>query len=174
MNLEEMKFRSEMARERWGERWYDFRSYFVHRWWRFQEWCRKRNPELVELDTFRRIAELEEKLKRYPTAVPLLNELMAAYQATGQEEKRIDVMRRLRDIDLPEPAEPESDDAAPIDYGIDEALYEKALALVRGGVKAKAAVLNRKLGVGYNDAARICDMLIDRGVVDVETRESIS
>lgn len=174
MNLEEMKFRSEMARERWGERWYDFRSFFVHRWWRFQEWRRKRNPELMELDTFRRIVELEDKLKRYPTAVPLLTEAMNAYHATGQEEKRIDVMRRLRDIDLPEPAEPESDDAASIDYGIEESLYEKALALVRGGVKAKAAVLNRKLGVGYNDAARICDMLIDRGVVDVETRESIS
>lgn len=84
-------------------------------------------------------------------------------------------MRRLRDIPAPpKPVEPESDDAAPIDYGIEESLYEKALTLVRGGVKAKAAVLNRKLGVGYNDAARICDMLIDRGVVDVETRELIT
>lgn len=81
------------------DRWDDFTSPIAHHWSRFQEWRRNRNPELVELDAFRRIVELEIKLEKYPKAVPLLTELMNAYKVTGQEEKRINVMRKLRDID---------------------------------------------------------------------------
>ena len=35
----------------------------------------------------------------YPRAVPLLTELMNAYRETGQDERRLEVMRRLRDIE---------------------------------------------------------------------------
>jgi hypothetical protein len=83
--------------------WDDFISkWFVRPWWRFRDWRRKRNPELVELDAFRETVRLEKKLKEYPTAIPLLKELMAAYKITGEEENRLDVMRRLREIVGPE------------------------------------------------------------------------
>jgi hypothetical protein len=38
----------------------------------------------------------EKKLKDYPNAVPLLTELMAAYKITGEDDKLLGVMRRLR------------------------------------------------------------------------------
>lgn len=36
------------------DRWDDFISPIAHHWWRFREWCRKRNQEFVELDAFQR------------------------------------------------------------------------------------------------------------------------
>lgn len=154
------------------DRWDDFTSPIAHHWWRFQEWRRKRDPELVELDTFRRIVELEAKIEKYPKAVSLLTELMNAYKVTGQEEKRLEVMRKLRDI---EPPAPETTNAVEGDFisEEDEELYQKALSLVRNGVRAKAVVMNRHLCVGYNKAAQICDLLVLRGVVDFDTREFV-
>lgn len=55
----------------------------------------------------------------------------------------------------------------------DEEFYQKALSLVRNGVRAKAVVMNRHLCVGYNKAAQICDLLVSRGVVDFDTREFV-
>ena len=66
---------------------------------RMRTWKRSKNDELRELDMFRKCLRLERKVAKYPHAVPLLMELMDAYRATGQEERRIDVMRRLRDIE---------------------------------------------------------------------------
>ena len=60
---------------------------------------RGRNPELRELDAFRKCVRLERKAKEYPCAVPILEELLRIYQATGQEARRLEVMRRLRDIE---------------------------------------------------------------------------
>ena len=68
-------------------------------WLTFRAWKRSRNAELRELDAFRKCVRFERKAAKYPHAVPLLMELMDAYRATGQEERRIDVMRRLRDIE---------------------------------------------------------------------------
>ena len=67
-------------------------------WWRFWEWKRGLLAEKRELDAFRKCVRLERKAKDYPYAVPLLMELMEAYRATEQEERRLEVMRRLRDI----------------------------------------------------------------------------
>ena len=66
---------------------------------RFRAWWRGRNPELRELDAFRKCVRLERKAVQYPRAVPLLVELMKAYRETGQEARRLEVMRRLRDIE---------------------------------------------------------------------------
>ena len=66
---------------------------------RARAWKRSKNDELRELDMFRKCVRLERKAVKYPYAVPLLTELMEAYRATGQEERRTDVMRRLRDIE---------------------------------------------------------------------------
>ena len=66
---------------------------------RFRAWWRVRNPELRELDAFRKCARLERKAIDYPCAVPILEELLRIYQATGQEARRLEVMRRLRDIE---------------------------------------------------------------------------
>ena len=44
-------------------------------------------------------------------------------------------------------------------------LYEKALQIVRSESKASTSFLQRKLQIGYNRAARIIDMMEEKGVV---------
>lgn len=63
-------------------------------------WRRKHNLELVELDAYRELVSLEQKLKEYPCAIPLLEAALSAYETTGQKGKMHDVMRRLREVDL--------------------------------------------------------------------------
>ena len=176
MEIGDVRFRLMMAREKCEDIWHDVCFFIEQRWWTYKNWRRKRNPELVELDAFRAIVELEKKLKKYPNALPLLTGLMNAYKTTDQEEKRLDVMRRLRDIEPPPPM-PQEVEKELFDEelypDIDKALYEKALALVRGGERATASVLQRKLGIGYLTAAEICDCMIDYDVVDFETRKYI-
>ncbi len=49
--------------------------------------------------------------------------------------------------------------------GDDDDLYEDARSTVIDAGKASTSFLQRKLGVGYARAARLVDMLEDRGVV---------
>ena len=67
--------------------WYDITNPIVHRWWRFQKWKRRRNPELVELDAFRELIEIERKLKKYPNAKPLRERANELYKITGKIDK---------------------------------------------------------------------------------------
>lgn len=67
--------------------WYAMTGPFVRAWWRFERWKRRRNPELVELDAFRELSEIERKLKDYPNAKPLLERANELYKITGQIDK---------------------------------------------------------------------------------------
>lgn len=67
--------------------WYAMTGPFVRAWWRFQKWKRRRNPELVELDAFRELVEIERKLKEYPNAKPLRERANELYKITGQIDK---------------------------------------------------------------------------------------
>lgn len=49
--------------------------------------------------------------------------------------------------------------------GDDDELYEDAVEVVRGAGKASASLLQRRLKVGYARAARLLDMMEERGVV---------
>lgn len=55
----------------------------VHTWWRFQAWRRSRNPELVELDAFRELVDVERRLQKYPRAEPALEVALKLYGTTG-------------------------------------------------------------------------------------------
>ena len=50
------------------------------------------------------------------------------------------------------------------DSGGDE-LYNKAINIVRSEGKASTSFLQRKLQIGYNRAARIIDMMEEKGIV---------
>ena len=67
--------------------WYAMTGPFVRAWWRFQVWKRRHNPELVELDAFRELVEIERKLKEYPNAMPLKERAVELYKITGQTDK---------------------------------------------------------------------------------------
>jgi S-DNA-T family DNA segregation ATPase FtsK/SpoIIIE len=51
------------------------------------------------------------------------------------------------------------------DGGNDEELYEEAVEVVRAARKASASLLQRRLKVGYARAARLLDMMEEKGVV---------
>lgn len=67
--------------------WYAMTGPFVRAWWRFQVWKRRRDPELVELDAFRELVEIERKLKEYPNAKPLRERANELHRITGQIDK---------------------------------------------------------------------------------------
>ena len=63
-------------------------------------------------------------------------------------------------------------DAADIDavlglgaYGLDDTLYDQAVAIVARDRKCSTSYIQRKLGIGYNKAARLVEQMEDQGVV---------
>ncbi len=70
----------------------------------------------------------------------------------------------LDDTDEPANGKPSFDDFA-IPEGDDDELYEQAVELVKTAKKASASLLQRRLKVGYARAARLLDMMEERGVV---------
>ena len=138
-------------------------------WRRARAWKRSLFREQRELDAFRKCVRLERKAMDYPRSVPLLTELMNAYRATGQEGRRFDVMRRLRDIE-PRPVP---------DFMWDE---QPSVKVVRHNVKAWCAMMERfvrewhmesihlqhiqnVLKISYDNASLVCDELESRSIL---------
>lgn len=46
-----------------------------------------------------------------------------------------------------------------------ETLYEKAVDVIRKTRRASLTYLQRRLGIGYQEAARLIDMLEERGAI---------
>jgi S-DNA-T family DNA segregation ATPase FtsK/SpoIIIE len=60
--------------------------------------------------------------------------------------------------------EQESDEAILNSDGKDE-LYNKAIEIIKGEGKASTSFLQRKLGIGYNRAARIIDQMEEEKII---------
>ena len=92
-----------------------------------------------------------------------------AYSSAMEESKIIEELtsRYARPAYLAEipdivfPAEPKP----PQDKPTDEELYKRALEVVRTTKRASISHLQRKMGIGYNHAAHLIDLLEDRGVI---------
>lgn len=54
----------------------------------------------------------------------------------------------------------------------DEKLYKKAIAVLRATKRASTSTLQRRLRIGYNRAARIVDLMEERGIVGPENGSS--
>lgn len=102
-------------------------------------WVRRRIPALVELDAFREIRDLEERLERTPgfgrdpVAVPALLSAVDACRLTRQNARQVAFMRLLRDIPPPEVPDREKDGAGRLmdaDAKV-ERLYPQAVAFLR-------------------------------------------
>lgn len=136
---------------------------------RFRAWWRGRNPELRELDVLRTCIRLERKAVEYPRAVPLLTELMRAYRETGQEARRLEVMRRLRDIE-PRPV-PDFvwDEQPPVKVWRNnvEAWCAKIERLVRERCMDSIHLqhIQNFLRISYGNATMVCEALRNRGVL---------
>ena len=58
------------------------------------------------------------------------------------------------------------------DLGDDEELYQQALGVLRSTKRASTSMIQRRLRIGYNRAARVMDLLEDKGVVGPENGSS--
>ena len=58
------------------------------------------------------------------------------------------------------------------DMGDDEELYQQALAVLKSTRRASTSMIQRRLRIGYNRAARIMDLMEDKGVVGPENGSS--
>ena len=145
--------------------WDDLVSPIQWKWESFKMWRRKRNPELVALDAYRELVFLERKLKEYPRAIPLLEAALRAYEITDQKTKMRDTMRRLREAD-PHSKCLEAIEKKPKTSVSPEVekLATRAMELVRNGERASVGNFQRKLGIGYNQAAQIWAVLEERGM----------
>ena len=136
---------------------------------RMRTWKRSKNDELRELDAFRKCVRLERKAMKYPYAVPLLTELMEAYRATGQEERRTDVMRRLRDI-KPRPvpefmwAEQPSGKVVQNNIAAWCCKIEKLIA-EREMESVHFQHIQNFLRISHDNAVVVCDRLVTDGVL---------
>ena len=124
-------------------------------------------PGRTELEAFRACVRLERKLEDYPYAVPVLERLMRLYRETGQERRRLDVMRRLRDEPelprFPAPVLQLVSDVVPSYETLRERRYEQALELVRMTGCCSPELLVQRLGVGFHLAGELCALLLERG-----------
>ncbi len=91
---------------------------------------------------------------------------------SGEEEARIieaveqqydspKFLASLPDVVFPATSKPQSDTDGPSE----EEMYARALEVVRTTNHASTSHLQRKMGIGYNHAARLIDLLEDRGIV---------
>ena len=66
----------------------------------------------------------------------------------------------------------EAEEAEDGDLGSDEDLYAKALDVLKSTRRASTSMLQRRLRIGYNRAARIMEMMEEKGVVGPENGSS--
>jgi S-DNA-T family DNA segregation ATPase FtsK/SpoIIIE len=68
--------------------------------------------------------------------------------------------------------EEEEGDVDDADAGSDEELYSRALDVLKSSRRASTSMLQRRLRIGYNRAARIMEMMEEKGVVGPENGSS--
>ncbi len=75
-------------------------------------------------------------------------------------------------IDRASSDEDEDEEADDGDAGSDEELYSRALDVLKSTRRASTSMLQRRLRIGYNRAARIMEMMEDKGIVGPENGSS--
>ena len=66
----------------------------------------------------------------------------------------------------------DADGPADSDMGDDEELFQQALDVLRSTKRASTSMIQRRLRIGYNRAARIMDLMEDKGIVGPENGSS--
>jgi S-DNA-T family DNA segregation ATPase FtsK/SpoIIIE len=95
--------------------------------------------------------------------------MQGAFVSEEEVEKVVEYVKGLGEPDYLDDEifyDEEEEDAGPslFDEG-DDPLYEKALEIVYQQGKASASYIQRRLKIGYNRAARIVEMMEERGIV---------
>jgi S-DNA-T family DNA segregation ATPase FtsK/SpoIIIE len=75
-------------------------------------------------------------------------------------------------IDRDSREDEEEDEELEGDPGSDEELYERALDVLKSTRRASTSMLQRRLRIGYNRAARIMEIMEEKGIVGPENGSS--
>ena len=75
-------------------------------------------------------------------------------------------------IDRDASADDEDEDKADSDLGDDQELYDQALEVIKSTKRASTSMIQRRLRIGYNRAARIMDLMEQKGIVGPENGSS--
>ncbi len=75
-------------------------------------------------------------------------------------------------IDRDASADDEEDGDADEDLGDDQELYDQALEVIKSTKRASTSMIQRRLRIGYNRAARIMDLMEQKGIVGPENGSS--
>ncbi len=93
---------------------------------------------------------------------------MEPYVSEKEIEKISSVLRAQGEPDYIEDitaVSSSSEDNSNISEGESDELYNEAINIVKSEGKASTSFLQRKLQIGYNRAARIIDMMEEKGIV---------
>jgi S-DNA-T family DNA segregation ATPase FtsK/SpoIIIE len=99
-----------------------------------------------------------------------ISEVVEFLKRNGPPAYAQDVQAQI-DEDAREDDEEESDDGDPDDMD-DETLYKRALGVLKTSRRASTSMLQRRLKIGYNRAARIMELMEERGIVGPEKGSS--
>jgi S-DNA-T family DNA segregation ATPase FtsK/SpoIIIE len=75
-------------------------------------------------------------------------------------------------IDRDASADDEDEEGADEDLGDDQELYDQALEVIKSTKRASTSMIQRRLRIGYNRAARIMDLMEQKGIVGPENGSS--
>jgi DNA segregation ATPase FtsK/SpoIIIE-like protein len=75
-------------------------------------------------------------------------------------------------IDRDASADDEDGDESDDDLGDDQELYDQALEVIKSTKRASTSMIQRRLRIGYNRAARIMDLMEQKGIVGPENGSS--
>ena len=103
--------------------------------------------------------------KHHATYVKTLNELVEGTKFADMKLEEIVRTTAASEDD-------ESEDGEESDLGDDEELYQQALDVLRSTKRASTSMIQRRLRIGYNRAARIMDLMEDKGIVGPENGSS--
>ncbi|MDD5430693.1 MAG: DNA translocase FtsK [Candidatus Pacebacteria bacterium] len=96
----------------------------------------------------------EEELHKVTDFIRDNNEISPAENSEGEESPNFEIENGRRDVNFDDYAGDAEDD-----------MYEEAVQVVREAQKASASLLQRRLAVGYARAARLLDIMEERGIV---------
>jgi S-DNA-T family DNA segregation ATPase FtsK/SpoIIIE len=101
-----------------------------------------------------------------------VTEFVEFLKRNGPPKYAQSVQNQIDDDAASNPDNDDEEEAATGEDADDEKLYQKSLAVLRATKRASTSTLQRRLRIGYNRAARIMDLMEERGIVGPENGSS--